>query len=170
MFAKILESYKHKKPWGPVPTPADWRNIENAIGISVPSDYKKLIEHTGGCPIGSCFLRNPAENKNIFLSFSPGALRLIHSQSAEIASERLGVRLYPDLGGLISLARVNSTHFCLDPNREGISILSLLESGLHQTSDSFSDLMWRLFHSRDEFEGLGHCIWQLGDDFFDANC
>lgn len=162
----VLRSYDSRAPLGKVPSAINWSDVEIALGRSIPDDFKKIVQRTGGCPMGACYLRNPAEVDNIFISLSHGGLMLVYSQVGNIARERLGVVLYPEPGGLLSIAFVDSTYFCIEGEKDEIVILDLLGAGVCHTGLRFADLMMTMFTDRDLYDGLGETIWGTGDSVF----
>jgi hypothetical protein len=162
----ILEQYGNRKPWGPIPSADDWDELESRIGRYIPHDYRMIVDRTGGCPMGSCYLWNPAERDNIYISFSEGAMSLRHSQIARIAEAEFGISIYPEDSRCIPCGTVDSTYFCYASESDAITILDLFGDGVCDTGLGIADLLWGIFVNRDWFEDLGHSIWTDKDSFF----
>ena len=116
--------------------------------------------------MGTCFVRNPAEKENIFISLSHGGLHFIHDQISDIVKLRHNINLYPDDLGYIHVAAVDSVHFCIKPVSDEVVIIDLPAGELRIPKLTFTDLMWNLFTDRDTYDGLGHSMWSIGDPLF----
>lgn len=154
------------KPVGPVPQAKDWVAIESVIQRSIPGDYKAIVEHTGGESIGCCFIRNPAEQNNIFVALSRAALEREHILMGEIAMEKVGIALYPEPNGWVQLARKDQVYFMLKPEGDDIAIVDLSGWEVYEPRLTFSELMWTMFNDRKLFGGLGVSIWSDSQQFF----
>jgi hypothetical protein len=161
----ILRLFK-AKPCGPVPTVSDWNTIETVIGRPIPQDYKTILEHTGGCSIGHCFVRNPAVQDNIHMALSRAPLIREHIIMNEMAMELLNIELYPEPAGWVQLARMDRVYFMLKPEGDDIAIADFSGHELLEPGMTFAQLMWTLFNDRKLFDELGTSIWHASDQFF----
>lgn len=162
---EILGSFQGA-PAGPVPTSQDWEIIEKAIGRSIPSDYKAIVEHTGGSSMGRCTLRNPAPQDNIYVALSHAALSRVHLLWSEMLTEELQIELYPEPAGWIQLAVVDRNYFMLKPEGDEIVMVSISGWEVIETGMTFSELIRSMFLNRELYDGLGDSIWRDSDQLF----
>ncbi len=146
-------------PWGPVPTNNDWADIENQLGREMPGDIRALIRRTGGCPMGHCYVRNPAEKKNRNLMFSHGALMQMHDLDGPMLRQRHGICLYPDIGGYVTFANINTVNISLKPAEDSCTVLHLGAGLVYETDLLFTEFIWEIFTDRAAYNGLGASNW-----------
>ena len=161
----ILEYFK-SEPIGPLPTENDWFIFEAAVGRSVPDDFKRIVERTGGTSMGCCYLRNPAEDNNIALALTESALKREHVVWNDILSEMMGVTLFPEPDGLIQLAHFEAVSFMLSYSGDCITICDRGSWETFETNLIFSDLIWSLFTDRTQYDELGVAIWRSSENIF----
>ena len=164
-LAEILSRYSGK-PKGPVPTAGDWKGIEKLIGRPIPADFKAILEHTGGEVMGHCWMRNPAVQDNIYIALSHAGLMRMQVLVGEVVLEELRIALYPEIGGWIELAKIDSTLLMLKPEGDDIAILSFDDWEIFETGMTFAELMWAMFNDRDRYSELGASNWHDSDQFF----
>lgn len=163
---ELILSRFETDPTGPIPTLVDWKEFEKGVGRSVPEDYMKIVEHTGGESMGCCWLRNPAERNNVNLALSVPALHREHIIWNDIVEEMIGVTWFPEPDGLIQLARVDRIFFMLNTRGDDIVICDTSLWKVHQTKLLFSDLIWSLFKDRNLYDELGLSIWGSDAELF----
>lgn len=162
---KILESFAGRVI-GPVPDAKDWHLIESAIGRLIPTDFKTIVEYTGGSRMGHCGIRNPAVHDNIYNTLSHSALLRLQLLDGEMAVENLNIGLYPEPSGWVQLAFVDREYFMLKPEGDDIAIVSFSGWEVIEPGMTFAELMWAMFSDRELFGGLGGSIWHDSDRIF----
>ena len=164
-LAEILSRYSGQ-PKGPVPTAADWQKAEELIGRPIPTDFKTILEHTGGEVIGHCWMRNPAEKDNIYIALSHAALMRLQVLEGEVALEEFRIALYPETGGWIQLASIDRNWLMLKPKGDDIAVLSFSGWEIVEPGMTFAELMLAMFNDRTRFNELGASNWHDSDQFF----
>ena len=132
------------------PSLADWRFVEESLGVELPKDYKDLVSTLGSGCFGECLsLRNPISSRDLN--------RMTRKVMQDLAvgmdwvREVLGCGLFPEPGGVFSIGSAAATvHLFLEtsPSSKVTGRLILFHRDLYvYTVDErpLTEILWNLY-------------------------
>lgn len=100
------------------------------------------------------------------MALTEAAMKREHIVWNDIYSEMMGATLFPEPGGLIQLAHVESISFMLSDRGNNMVICDRGSWETFETNLIFSDLIWSLFTNRTQYDELGVTIWRSSKELF----